>query len=351
MPKNLKIFSLIAACGVLGAVFWYLLYQVLYQDSQVIEISSLIPPAIIFLVWAISTALLFLISVSFGEIFWLFLVLGALFILLFGINYYNLPGAVLFLILIFLGWRTIRIEKQNRIKMRLMRILPRGLPAFFTAVALMVALAYFFSPSLQGEVSAIKIPREIFDIIIKPIEKLVIDRVPLYKKGMTANEFLLITDITQNMQDPGKVSPKLLQELHKKGFLEEKGMEMKEFLQNKELAEIIKKGIEPDLENPEKLEKLRKEYSEKLGVSIEETDSFNDLLYKLANSQINAFRKTYGEALPVALAIGLFLTIKAVSWPIMWAIIFITILIFKLFIALKLIRIEEVEVKKEIITL
>ncbi|MAF20141.1 MAG: hypothetical protein CMI55_00470, partial [Parcubacteria group bacterium] len=60
-------------------------------------------------------------------------------------------------------------EKQVRIKIQVDKILRRGLPFILTALSLMVAIAYFFSPlALRGE-DQIEVPRPLFNALVRPV--------------------------------------------------------------------------------------------------------------------------------------------------------------------------------------
>ncbi len=60
-------------------------------------------------------------------------------------------------------------EKQVRIKIQVDKILRRGLPFILTALSLMIAIAYFFSPlALRGQ-DQIEVPRSLFNALVRPI--------------------------------------------------------------------------------------------------------------------------------------------------------------------------------------
>lgn len=75
------------------------------------------------------------------------------------------------LIFIYGSFRAIK-EKEARIKIQVDKILRRGIPMSLTAIALMIAIAYYFSPlALSGE-NEIEFPRPWFDAIIEPVVKI-----------------------------------------------------------------------------------------------------------------------------------------------------------------------------------
>jgi len=81
--------------------------------------------------------------------------------------------AVLFIGLLFFvfgSWRAIN-EKKVRIKMHVGKILRRGLPSILTGLALIFAVAFYFSPLALQRQSQIEIPRPLFNVIIQQISE------------------------------------------------------------------------------------------------------------------------------------------------------------------------------------
>ena len=74
-----------------------------------------------------------------------------------------------------------------------------------------------------------------------------------------------------------------------------------------------------------------------------------DDLYQQLNQEINKQSQTYAQYLTLGLAIGLFFTLKAVSFPFMWLVIFFCLAIFKFLVAMGAIKIQEQAVLKEVI--
>lgn len=87
---------------------------------------------------------------------------------------------VAFLLFYFGSLRAIE-EKKSRIKIQTFRILKRGLPYILTALSLVIASAYYFSPlALKGQ-GQIEIPRPLFDIVIKPSVTVLEEQIPVFQ--------------------------------------------------------------------------------------------------------------------------------------------------------------------------
>ncbi|MFH0805642.1 MAG: hypothetical protein ABIG88_03670 [Patescibacteria group bacterium] len=81
---------------------------------------------------------------------------------------YSATLLLAFLFFVFGSFRIIN-EKEVRIKFKVIRILKYGLPHILTGFAIIIAIAYYFSPlAIKGE-NRIEIPRQLFDITIQPV--------------------------------------------------------------------------------------------------------------------------------------------------------------------------------------
>ena len=77
----------------------------------------------------------------------------------------------LFLAFLFFSFGSFRIinEKKVRIKFKIVRILKYGIPHILTGIAIIIAIAYYFSPLAVQEQNKIEVPRELFNITIQPV--------------------------------------------------------------------------------------------------------------------------------------------------------------------------------------
>ena len=77
----------------------------------------------------------------------------------------------LFFALLFLIFGSFSIinEKEVRIKFKIFRILKCGLPHILTGLAIIITIAYYFSPLAIQSDNKIEMPRSLFDVTIKPV--------------------------------------------------------------------------------------------------------------------------------------------------------------------------------------
>lgn len=181
MKKTHKQIILTVVLVLLGVLSWFFLYQLFYSE---ISITFIILTAIGLMFWGVTIcAGTLLIDKKIVLYLGFALSLLSFFIFFHGAEvgpgqfrvalYYFIVMVLIFLT--FLIYRArVQYEKKMRIKMHFWRILRKGLPLMFTVVCLLVALAYYFSPSL-GEFSSkieFQIPRSLIDTALKPFSGL-----------------------------------------------------------------------------------------------------------------------------------------------------------------------------------
>lgn len=199
--------------------------------------------------------------------------------------FYYLIGLIILFIGFFIGVKRIRREEKVQVNLNFWHIWKRGLPIFMTALILLISLTYYFSPKIiQSEQIEIKIPKEQFILALKPLERLIKERLP---EGIDLD------------------SP----------------------------ADMIL--------SPEQKIEIEKSY----GIKIESENTGKDILYKLVDYQLNNATGPYRRFIPFGLAIALFVGLKILSFIFIPFVILFSWLVLKLLLALKFTRVE-VETKE-----
>jgi energy-coupling factor transporter transmembrane protein EcfT len=195
--------------------------------------------------------------------------------------FYYLIGLIILLIAFRLAVWKIRKEEKIQVNLNFWRIWKRGLPILITALILLVALVYYFSPGLERmEQKEIKIPRKVFDFIIEPLAGLIEKRLP---------------------------------------------------------QEIESLDVEADkILTPEQLGELKQQYN----ISLIEGDTIRDFLYELVDFQLNNVITPYKKFIPIGLAIALFFALRAVAMIYMALVIMLSWVFLKLLILLRFIKVE-----------
>jgi hypothetical protein len=217
-------------------------------------------------------------------------------------------------------------------------------------------LAYYFSPSL-GNISESEreIPRGAFDIVLKPLSGLIQTRLPLYSPDMSIDELLTMFSFVSGdgISDLSFApSPDLYRIIQSKGISLET-LDLNQILTNPEIAEFLREEIKKKTESSsvDQLAWQRAEFSEKLDIEIEEGETLNDILYKLANAQISGINGDYQQYIPIALAIGLFFSLRILVIVIVPIIVLLSWLAIKILIKIKYLTTNRQSVKIETIEL
>ena len=288
MQKIHKEIILGAAVVLLGLFSWYFLRYVFYIGG--LTAGCWIWGGILFILFGIALCLAMLLikdkRILYGSLI--------LTLIIFGMFFNNEPFyyLVALIILLLAFWGTVsRIKKEEGIQVGLdfWRIWKRGLPILITALCLLIALVYYFSPELMNNKEIkIKVSEGLFNAILKPIEGLIKEKLP-------------------------------------------QGIDL-----DSEVNKMLSSDQKKDLER-------------QFGIKIGDKDTGRGVLYKLVDFQLNNITGPYKKFIPFGLAVGLFITLKIISILYVAIVIISSWLVLKILIALKFAKLEKIQ--KEVETL
>lgn len=274
-----------------GTVSWFLLYRFLYFGDSM---TFLVLTVLGFLFFGISIGLVSLL-IKKKVILYSALALSLLSFFIFFRDaeeaFYYFIALVLTFVSLIIYQKRVKHEEKARIKLHFWRIFKKGLPLVFTLICILVSLAYYFSPDIiQAGETKIKIPNDIFNIAIKPLEGLIAKRLP---RGVDLN-----SDISQILP--------------------------------------------PD---------QKRELERQFGITINKSDTGRDVLYQLVDFQLNNIAGPYRKFIPLGLAIGLFVTLKILSIPLIAVIVLCSYFAIRILISIgfakivtKTIEMEDIEI-------
>ncbi|MFZ5559542.1 MAG: hypothetical protein ACOZAL_01980 [Patescibacteria group bacterium] len=291
MKKLNKEIILGTVVALFGGFFWYFLKYVFYVGN--LTTGCWIAGGILFLLFGIALCLAMLLIDNKKILFSSFVITLILFGLFFNNEpFYYLIGLIILLISFWIAVKKVRLEERVQVNLNFWRIWKRGLPIFITALCLLISLAYYFSPEparfLEKE---IRIPRNTFNLVIEPLEGLIIERLP---EGIASL-----------------------------------GVEATKVLTSQQIKEL----------------------RDKYGIEIKNGETLKDLIYKLVVFQINNLTGPYKKFIPFGLAIGLFIILKIISLVYVAIVIILSWLVLKLLMAIKFIRIAKIQKEVESVSL
>lgn len=274
-----------------GAITWFLLHRFLYFDGG---ITFLILTVLGFLFWGISIgtgSLLINKKIILYSAFALSLLSFFIFFMEQAEALYYFIALVLTFISLIFYQKCVKHEEKARITLHFWRIFKKGLPLVFTFFCILVSLAYYFSPNImRTEKTQIKIPNNIFNIAIKPLEGLIGERLP---RGI-------------------------------------------------DLDSDINNFLPPD---------QKKELERQFGIKINTGDTGRDVLYQLVDYQLNNITGPYRKFIPLGLAIGLFFALRIIAIVLILFIVLFSYFAIRILISIgfakivtKTIEIEDIEI-------
>lgn len=257
--------------GFANAYFWQnLIYSADYSDPAAI----FLPVATMF-----SFAILFSLLALFSKNIYVIYLACALSVvnglIIADRNATVLIGTVLGMSGIVYAARKIQSDVNDSKTFGLSKSLSRGLPFFFTTFALIISLTYF-SSILLAESNFI--PRPIFNASTRILQNYLGGLIPGFRPNATINEVLtdvLATEL-KNQIDINKIPKRQLNTL---------------------------------------LQEQKAALSEKIGIKVSGEEKTTELLYNLANQKLEELFGQYKIYLPYISAIGFFLAIKTLTWP------------------------------------
>jgi len=176
---------IIGLATLVATISWSGLKNVLFENG------SWIWPSLGFLILLVFLSLAWLLAESKPILLVTLVIVLVSFLLSFSFRLEYL--AILFVAFLLFYFGSLRAieEKKSRVKIQTFRILKRGLPYVLTALALVIASAYYFSPlALKGQ-DQIGIPRSLFNIVVKPSITVLEEQIPVFQLSKTLGITLL----------------------------------------------------------------------------------------------------------------------------------------------------------------
>lgn len=200
-------------------------------------------------------------------------------------------------------------EKQASNFFSVSKILRRGLPVFFTGLAIMLAVFYF--ASIGRGSNAPFIPRAVFDAAMPILREPLQNILPGFRADASVDQLLLTFVASQAGKE---VDIRQLQPAQKQ--------------------ELLRQG--------------RKTLTQQFGINLTGREKAADVLYELANAQAAKLLGPFQKYIPIIAAVGFFLAIKTLTLPIYWLTLILVFLVVKLMVVIGILRenAETIQVKR-----
>ena len=289
MQKTYKEIILGAAVVVFGFLFWWTLKSVFYLGSSGFGVWALTFASFILFGIALCLAMLLIKNKTIHLIVFGLMLVSFLAFFNDQILYYIIAFIVLFIAYL-MALKNIKDNHTEHIKINFWRIWRDGFPLFVTALSLLIAVTYYFSPALTRLDTDVKIPRPIFNVVTNFVGGLIKTQLP---EGVTLDG------------NTYKMLPK------------------------------------------DQIQDFEKKYDIKIGTQ----DTIQDDLYKVINAQINKTSSGYKKSIGYGLAIALFFSLKLLSLIFVQIVIALSWLIIKILIKFNFIKLEKIQKEVEMVSL
>lgn len=314
--KNKKIFLVVISVLILGVATLFTLTLANSFKTESIFVKYFWPA-----VWALLLGGLFgfgwLLSHSKKKSFW-FAWLAVLPFLIFFIRepIIMLVGLVAGFTFWLAWWRG-TIEREISFKISLGKIFRVGLPIFFTGLALLISSFYYFFNINEVKNGQFEVLQESQGFALV---------------GDLVLEAVVGPDI-KNLSFKLSVDDFITQIIKQKSGLDEN------FLGDERFSGALKQGVEG----------FKQEINQTYGLDLRGDETVASVIRIFINDKIKSAFGPYQKYIPLVFAIAMFLALKAVSFIYVWLVIFFSWLLYRLLLALRIIRIGKEMAEKEAI--
>jgi len=266
-------------------IFWLSIKNALYNNTNLF-LTWILPIIIgIFMLSCLGTLMLLVKNRSF--ILPIIASIILIFFIIFKFKILYLIAAPITIAGIWFAYERIKLEKNQRIKFQLHRILLRGLPIIISSFIILISLAYYFAPNTQNYKLEITIPKWVVELSSKPLNMVLPSIVPGYKS-------------------------------------------------DSEFFDLLPKEARLMLE-------------QELKIDLKDKQGLEEFLQAFINQKIELFLSTseYAQYVPIALAFSLFFALNALNIFLCWIVIALLFLVIFILKKINIINIEKQSIKIE----
>lgn len=209
--------------------------------------------------------------------------------------------------------RRMHAEYTSSLAFSTSKILKHGLPIYFTALSLVIALLYYQEISLKNNLASTVVPRAAVDLSLRFLTGAVSDLqgIPDADSVMTVDQFL-----SQNLE----------------GQLKEQGTSFKT-LSQREIATLIADQ--------------RNELAKRYGIQIKGGERLADVLHRTITSKVEEILGPYARFLPFLSGLTFFLALRMLTFPLYFIVVTIVALLITFLHGVKIIKSEKQQIEVE----
>lgn len=325
--KQILISFLFAGSGCLS---FYFLYTFLFTERMIFP-----------WLWYFLVSLLFFLfffifsSLALKKSFWryvLYFLVPALSFLFFGFTVYTAVAFIFLFLFLINGDRLIQKEKDVLLSFSFSRIAKKGASAFFTGIAVLIAILVFLSPKTIG--GQLGLPRPLFDAIFPIVENIFSQQISGFSGEMTVDQYLLLQASEQLEEFKTQEELKTIPLLPVGG----------------EKIEINFGPTEEEIRE-EILSQGRAQFSNIIARPVKGDEKMKDIFYEIVSVQVSQIIKPYQQAGTIGLIFIFFLLTRMVLTILSYLFLPLTFLFFLLLKKIKFFEIKIEKVDKEILSI
>lgn len=276
-----------------------------------------------------------------------FLVFFAVFIFALGFRWEYIVA--IFPALAFFSYSLLRIKNsaKNSIKIEFHSAVTRGASSLITCFAVLFAFAAYFHPF---NISELQISPKMFSFANSVLTPIMQSQFPFYEKDMILDDLIALMIASSGGVDLKSVKlPKEAQTLIFSKLSELGSLDAQSVMQDPEIQKSIFPELVASVKKNQKNEiaKQRAEFSKRFGVELKGDEKLDELMAKIINSYIAKYAVSYEKFIPEATAVATFLGIKSLGFFLNRFSVLFAWILYRILRSVGVIRMEEVDIKKE----
>lgn len=276
-----------------------------------------------------------------------FLAFFAVFILILGFRWEYLIS--IFPALAFFVYSLLRIKNsaKNSIKIEFHSAVMHGVAPLITCLAVLFAFAAYFHPF---NISKLEISPKMFSFANSALIPIIQSQFPFYEKDMTLDDLIVLMIAGGGEVDLKSVKfSKETQAMIFSKLSESGSLDAQMVMQDPEIQKSIFPELVANVKKNQKNEiaKQRAEFSKRFGVEFKGDEKSDELMAKISNSYIAKYAISYEKFIPEATAATAFLGIKSLGFFLNRFSVLFAWVLYRILRSVGLVRMEEVDVKKE----
>lgn len=321
-PWSAKLLALLGPSLIGGVVFWYFVQQALrghvaFTTIALVNIGVFLLVGLLCLALWLSPLLLVSYIGTWRSMRWVSAMVAPIpLMIFFPLQWWTLGAAVILAVTLGWGMAAIADDAHNRLTVRPMHSLPRGIT--FIIFGMLVAMSVLYYQQLRGSASTAEaLSKKLIDQTVTVTERGLPLLYKSYKTGMTVDELIgaqlptadgILKDINFESLKTNQAQQAAINDRLSQLGIDSNGVN----ISTKDTEATIRQELDQQINSlrQQTIDQTRQELSQRFNITIKPNETVHDVLAAIIGLQFNRYVKQYVSFVPVLLALALFFVLR-----------------------------------------